>query len=36
MERRGWNKAAVALANKNARVAWALMGTEQGYRVAEA
>ena len=36
MERRGWNKAAVALANKNARVAWALMGTEQVYRVAEA
>ena len=29
MERRGWNKAAVALANKNARGAWALMGTEQ-------
>jgi transposase len=28
-ERRGWNKAAVALANKNARVAWALRGTEQ-------
>ena len=36
MERRGRNKAAVALANKNARVAWALMGTEQVYRVAEA
>src|SRR5215217_1014267 len=36
MERRGWNKAAVALANKHARVAWALMGTEQVYRVAEA
>jgi transposase len=36
IERRGWNKAAVALANKNARVAWALMGTEQVYRVAEA
>src|SRR5262249_7572751 len=30
-ERRGWNKAAVALAHKNARVAWALMGTAQVY-----
>jgi transposase len=36
MERRGWNRAAVALANKNARVAWVLMGTAQGYRTAEA
>jgi transposase len=36
MERRGWNKAAVALANKNARVAWALMSTEQVYRTAAA
>jgi transposase len=29
LERRGWNRAAVALANKNARVAWVLLGTEQ-------
>ena len=36
MERRGWNRAAVALANKNARVAWALMSTEQVYRTAAA
>jgi transposase len=34
MERRGWNRATVALANKNARVAWVLMGTEQVYRAA--
>jgi transposase len=34
MERRGWNRAAVALANKNARVAWVLLGTEQGYQTA--
>jgi transposase len=36
MERRGWNRATVALANKNARVAWVLMGTEQVYRTAAA
>lgn len=36
LERRGWNRAAVALANKNARVAWVLMGTEQVYRAAQA
>jgi transposase len=36
MERRGWHRAAVALANKNARVAWALMSTEQVYRTAAA
>ena len=36
MERRGWNRAAVALANKNARVAWHLMCTEQVYRTAAA
>jgi len=36
MDRRGWNKAAVALANKQARGAWVLMGTEQVSRVAEA
>ena len=34
MERRGWNRATVALANQNARVAWVLMGTEQVYRAA--
>jgi transposase len=36
MERRGWNRAAVALANKNARVAWVLLGTEQVYRTTAA
>jgi len=36
MERRGWNRAAVALANKNARVAWVLMYTEQVYETAVA
>lgn len=36
LERRGWNRAAVALANKNARVAWVVMGTAQVYRPAEA
>jgi transposase len=36
MERRGWNRAAVALANKNARVAWVLMHTEQSYQEAAA
>jgi transposase len=30
--RRGFNKACVALANKNARVAWALMASGQSYR----
>ena len=34
MERRGWNRAAVALANKHARVAWVLLGTEQVYQTA--
>jgi transposase len=29
MERRGWNRAAVALANKNARVAWGVMRSAQ-------
>jgi hypothetical protein len=33
---RGWNRAAVTLANKNARVAWALLGTEQVYRTVAA
>lgn len=36
MERRGWNRAAVALANKNARVAWVLLCTEEVYRTAAA
>lgn len=31
---RGWNRAAVALANKNARVIWALMRYQQDYSVA--
>jgi transposase len=31
MERRGKNKAAVALAKKNARIAWGLMRSEQTY-----
>jgi transposase len=34
MERRGWNRAAVALANKNARVAWVVLSTEQVYQIA--
>jgi transposase len=33
MERRGKNRAAVALANKNARLAWVLMTTDQVYKV---
>lgn len=36
MERRGWNRTAVALANKNARVAWVLLCTEEVYRTAAA
>jgi transposase len=36
IERRGWNRAAVALANKHARVAWVLLSTEQVYRTAAA
>ena len=31
-QRRGYNKAAVALANKNARIIWALMATGEAYR----
>jgi transposase len=31
---RGWNRAAVALANKNARIIWALMRYEQDYSAA--
>lgn len=32
VERRGYNKACVALANKNARIIWAIMKTGQEYR----
>jgi transposase len=32
IERRGKNKAAVALANKNARIAWVLLSSEQTYK----
>jgi transposase len=31
--RRGKNRAAVALANKNARIVWALLAHNQDYRV---
>lgn len=33
VERRGKNKAAVALANNNARIIWALMATESKYQI---
>lgn len=33
IERRGYNKACVALANKNARIIWAMLSTGQPYRV---
>jgi transposase len=33
LERRGKNKTAVALANKNARIAWVLLTTEQVYTI---
>lgn len=33
VERRGMNRAAVALANKNARMIWAVLAKEQDYRV---
>lgn len=36
VERRGHNKAVVALANKNARILWALLTTGECYRRAEA
>lgn len=31
---KAWNKAAVALANKHARIAWALLANDQSYRPA--
>jgi transposase len=34
IERRGFNRACVALANKNARTLWALMAHEEDYRLA--
>ena len=34
LDRRHFNVATVALANKTARIAWAVMSTEQGYRAA--
>jgi transposase len=33
IERRGKNRAAVALANKNARIAWVLLSSEQTYTI---
>jgi transposase len=33
LARRGTNRAAVALANKNARIVWALLAYNQAYRV---
>lgn len=33
LERKGWNKTAVAVANKNARTIWALLRYEQDYQV---
>ena len=36
IERRGKNKAAVALANKNARIVWVLLTTDQVYTPEEA
>jgi transposase len=34
--RRGRNRATVAVANKNARIAWALLATHSVYRVEQA
>lgn len=34
-EKKGWNKAAVALANKNARVVWALLTTGENFDAAK-
>lgn len=31
---KSWNKSAVALANKHARIAWALLANDQSYRPA--
>jgi hypothetical protein len=31
MQRRGTNRAVMALANKNARIAWVLLATDQVY-----
>ena len=36
VERRGFNKAAVALANKNARILWAMATNNQAYQGASA
>jgi transposase len=36
VERRGHNKAVVAVANKNARIVWALLASGQAYRAAPA
>ena len=33
-QKKGWNQAAVALANKHARIAWALLAKEQSYQPA--
>jgi transposase len=33
-EKRGYNKAVVALANKNARIIWAVMNGSEGYKMA--
>ena len=35
-DRVGWQKACVALANKNARILWAVMTREQGFDAAHA
>jgi transposase len=34
LERRGFNKGVVAMANKTARIAWAVLAREEGYRAA--
>jgi transposase len=35
-QRKGWNKACVALANKNARIAWAMMVNEEDFLINKA
>jgi len=35
VERRGTNRTAVAVANKNARIVWALLTSHQGYELAK-